>query len=164
VRALLVHFRTRTNTVDVETALQETLLKFKHQTGLPTHFAIHGEGLPLPADVQVQVLHVVQEALSNTRKHANASQVFLEVTKGATWRFEVRDDGHGFDTQSPGRRDTQTNHVGMKIMQERANRIGATVQVQSFAGQGIAVVLTLPAHPVSGVNAGTIALDATALG
>ena len=160
VRELLLHFRTRTNTVDIETALQETLQKFKHQTGLPTHFHIRGEGLPLPADVQVQVLHVVQEALSNVRKHARASQVSLEVTKGAGWRFEVRDDGLGFSgTSSAG----QSTHVGMKIMQERADRIGATVQVQSEAGQGTRVVLTLPAHPVSGVNLGTMNLDARAL-
>jgi two-component system nitrate/nitrite sensor histidine kinase NarX len=160
VRELLLHFRTRTNTVDIETALQETLQKFKHQTGLPTHFHVSGEGLPLPADVQVQVLHVVQEALSNARKHARASQVFLDVSKGLEWRFVVRDDGHGFSGKSPV---GQTTHVGMKIMQERAARIGATVQVQSEVGQGTSVVLTLPAHPVSGVSLGTLKLDAGVL-
>jgi two-component system nitrate/nitrite sensor histidine kinase NarX len=160
VRELLLHFRTRTNTVDIETALQETLQKFKHQTGLPTHFQIRGEGLPLPADVQVQVLHVVQEALSNVRKHARASQVSLEVTKGAEWRFAVRDDGQGF---ALGQALQPSTHVGMKIMQERATRVGATVQVQSERGQGTSVVLTLPAHPVSGVSLGTMNLDAGVL-
>ena len=160
VRELLLHFRTRTNTVDIETALQETLQKFKHQTGLVTHYQVHGEGLPLPADVQVQVLHVVQEALSNVRKHARASQVHLEVSKGAEWRIVVRDDGHGFIAQQ---QVSQTSHVGMKIMHERATRIGATVQVESESGQGTAVVLTLPAHPVSGVNGGTLNLNADTL-
>jgi two-component system nitrate/nitrite sensor histidine kinase NarX len=61
VRELLVHFRTRTNTENIEQALQETLQKFEHQTGLPARLEVHGDGLPLPADVQVQVLHVVQE-------------------------------------------------------------------------------------------------------
>ena len=152
VRELLVHFRTRTNTDDVEAALQETLQKFKHQTGLATHFHIGGDGIPLPADVQVQVLHVVQEALSNARKHAQATQVFLEVTKGAEWRFVVRDDGRGF---GPEVQDRQDVHVGLKIMQERASRIGASVQVQSEAGQGTTVQLTLPAYPVSATNAGS---------
>jgi two-component system nitrate/nitrite sensor histidine kinase NarX len=159
VRELLVHFRTRTNTVDIETALQETLQKFKHQTGLTSHFEVSGEGLPLPADVQVQVLHVVQEALSNVRKHSRASQVSVEVSKGAEWRFVVRDDGQGFSGNPPG----QTNHVGLKIMQERANRIGATVQVRSATGQGTTVVLELPAHPVSSVTLGTLNLDAKLL-
>ena len=53
-------------------ALKTTLQKFEHRTGLATHLGIEGNGLPLPADVQVQVLHVVQEALSNVRKHAHA--------------------------------------------------------------------------------------------
>ncbi|WP_342616185.1 type IV pili methyl-accepting chemotaxis transducer N-terminal domain-containing protein [Rhodoferax sp. GW822-FHT02A01] len=160
VRELLVHFRTRTNTGDVEAALQETLQKFKHQTGMTTHFQVSGQGIPLPADVQVQVLHVVQEALSNVRKHAQATQVYLDVTKGEEWRFVVRDDGRGF---GPEIRDRQSTHVGMKIMQERASRIGATVQVRSELGQGTTVQLTLPAHPVSGANAGGLSLDAEEL-
>ena len=160
VRELLVHFRTRTNTVDIEAALQETLQKFRHQTGLPAHLQVSGQGLPLPADVQVQVLHIVQEALSNVRKHSQARQVQLEVTKGAAWRFTVYDDGRGF---SPASREHSSNHVGMKIMQERASRIGASVQIQSEAGQGTRMVLTLPENPVSGVRLGNMHLDADEL-
>ena len=156
VRELLVHFRTRTNTDDVEAALQETLQKFKHQTGLATHLQVSGQGIPLPADVQVQVLHVLQEALSNVRKHACASQVVLQVRKGEAWSFVVRDDGTGFE---PPLQDRSSIHVGLKIMQERASRIGATVQVLSEPGQGTTVELQLPAHPVSGATAGGMALD-----
>ncbi len=160
VRELLVHFRTRTNTDDVEAALQETLQKFKHQTGLSTHFQVTGAGLPLPADVQVQVLHVVQEALSNVRKHSQATQVTLEVTKGKAWRFVVRDDGRGFD---PELSDRQNVRVGMKIMQERAQRIGASVQVRSDLGKGTRMQLSLPSNPVSGANAGGLTLLADEL-
>ena len=145
VRELLVHFRTRTNTDAVEPALQETLQKFQHQTGLPAHLEVRGDGLPLPADVQVQVLHVIQEALSNVRKHAAATHVGLEVTKGPGWRFVVHDNGHGFDST----RETDTSHVGMKIMRERAERIGAEVSIHSVPGDGTTVTLTLPEHPVS---------------
>ncbi len=145
VRELLVHFRTRTNSENIEDALNETLLKFQHQTGLPTRLEVRGEGLPLPADVQVQVLHVLQEALSNVRKHAQASHVSLEVDKGATWRFTVRDNGQGFDT---GTVHGET-HVGTKIMQERAARIGAQVGLQSTPGQGTTLTLRLPPHPVA---------------
>lgn len=155
VRELLVHFRTRTNTDDIEQALQETLQKFKHQTGLPTLLQVQGDGLPLPPDVQVQVLHVVQEALSNVRKHAAASHVALDVVKGARWRFVVRDNGIGFNArQSRGQ-----SHVGMKIMHERADRIGAEVAVVSGPGQGTVVTLTLPPHPVTGGGLATTGLD-----
>ena len=146
VRELLVHFRTRTNTDDIKQALQETLQKFQHQTGLPTYLKIQGDGLPLLPDVQVQVLHVVQEALSNVRKHSRATQVDLDVFKGAHWRFVVHDNGVGFDLHS----GHGESHVGMKIMRERAERIGAEVAILSDPGQGTTVTLTLPPHPVTG--------------
>ena len=143
VRELLVHFRTRTNTDDIGQALQETLQKFQSQTGLSAQLQVQGQGLPLPSDVQVQVLHVLQEALSNIRKHAGATQVGMEVVKGERWRFVVHDNGAGFDTNSnPG-----ASHVGLNIMRERASRIGAEVQVVSAAGNGTTVMLTLPPHP-----------------
>jgi two-component system, NarL family, nitrate/nitrite sensor histidine kinase NarX len=151
VRELLVHFRTRTNTDDIEQALQETMQKFQGQTGLSAQLQVQGQGLPLPSDVQVQVLHVLQEALSNIRKHAGATQVGLEVHKGERWRFVVRDDGAGFDTaKHPGQ-----SHVGLNIMRERAGRINAEVGIVSRTGQGTTVTLILPPHPE--VGSGTAA-------
>ena len=135
VRELLVHFRTRTNAEDIEPALRTTLQKFEHQTGLATHLTIEGDALPLPPDVQVQVLHVVQEALSNVRKHAQAREVWVEVQQAPQWRVEVRDDGRGF---APGAAEADQTHVGLRIMRERAQRIGASVEVVSVPGSGTA--------------------------
>ena len=141
VRELLMHFRTRTNAEDIEPALRTTLQKFEHQTGLATHLTIEGDAMPLPPDVQVQVLHVVQEALSNVRKHARAREVWVEVQQAPQWRVEVRDDGLGF---APGAAEADQTHVGLRIMRERAQRIGAMVEVVSVPGSGTAVALTLP--------------------
>ena len=144
VRELLVHFRTRTSEEDIETALRATLSKFEHQTGMAATLAMSGHGLPLPPDVQIQVLHMVQEALSNVRKHANARRVALRVERHPRWRFEVQDDGIGFDAaQVP----PDSVHVGLGIMRERAQRIGAVVQVHSQAGQGTRVCIELPSSP-----------------
>lgn len=141
VRELLLHFRTRTNTDDFVAALKATLQKFAHQTGLATHLDVHGTGVPLAPDVQVQLLHVVQEALSNVRKHAGASAVWLDVQQHPGWRVEVRDDGRGFDA---GTRAADETHVGLRIMRERAEGIGADVQVDSAPGRGTRVVVALP--------------------
>ena len=122
--------------------MKTTLQKFEHQTGLATHLEIEGEGMPLPADVQVQVLHVVQEALSNVRKHAQASQVQVEVHRGPRWVFLVRDNGRGFDPDSPAQDET---HVGLQIMRERAERIGAHIELHSLQGQGTEVRIELNA-------------------
>jgi two-component system nitrate/nitrite sensor histidine kinase NarX len=146
VRELLLHFRTRTNTEDIEPALATTLQKFEHQSGVKTTLTMQGHGLPLAPDVQIQVLHIVQEALSNVRKHARASQVWLDVQQQPNWRIEVRDDGIGFN---PDNGQLDETHVGMRIMTERAERIGATIEVMSTPSRGSSVVLTLPApsHP-----------------
>ena len=100
---------------------------------------------------------MVQEALSNVRKHAQAGKVELEVAKGAQWRFTVRDDGIGFAVdQRPG-----DLHVGLNIMRERAKAIGAQVELISQPGQGTSATLTLPPHPV--VLASHAALQAKAV-
>lgn len=142
VRALLLHFRTRAHAEDISVALRTTLQKFEHQTGLQTTLQVTGEGLPLPADVQIQVLHVVQEALSNVRKHAHASHVWLTVKQGREWLFAVRDNGRGFDVEGGAPNAT---HVGLDIMRERAGRIGARVQIRSQRGEGTELQLTVPA-------------------
>lgn len=147
VRELLMHFRTRTNTEDIEPALATTLQKFEHQSGIQTHLNIQGQGMPLSPDLQIQVLHIVQEALSNVRKHARASQVWLDVQQQPTWRFEVRDDGLGFE---PGCHTLDETHVGLRIMSERAQRIDAALEVISTPQHGCSVILILPtpAHPM----------------
>jgi two-component system, NarL family, nitrate/nitrite sensor histidine kinase NarX len=106
---------------------------------------VQGHGVPLPPDVQVQLLHVVQEALSNVRKHAHARRVWLDVQQQPQWRIEVRDDGDGFDSARHPQDDTHNDtHVGLRIMRERASVIGAAVSVASQPGRGTRVVVTLP--------------------
>lgn len=141
VRELLLHFRTRTNDEDIEPALATTLRKFEHQSGLQTSMKMQGHGMPLSPDLQIQVLHIVQEALSNVRKHASASHVWLDVQQQPAWRFEVRDDGVGFKVDDDQFDET---HVGLRIMTERAQRIGGAIHITSSPGAGSTVVLTLP--------------------
>ncbi|OIQ87846.1 nitrate/nitrite sensor protein NarX [mine drainage metagenome] len=139
VRELLLHFRTRTRDQDIEPALRMTLHKFELQAGVEVRADIEADGGPLAADVQIQVLHIVQEALSNVRKHAHARCVDVAVRSVPRWSFELRDDGVGFDPDAP-RAD---QHVGLQIMRERAATIGAALLVASRPGQGTRVRLEL---------------------
>ncbi|WP_233224660.1 type IV pili methyl-accepting chemotaxis transducer N-terminal domain-containing protein [Thiomonas sp. X19] len=142
VRELLLHFRTRTQEQDIEPALRSTLQKFELQSGVPVTLQFNGHGQPLDPDVQVQVLHVLQEALSNVRKHARAHAVTVEVSSLRRWRFEIRDDGQGFDP-GKGTADAQA-HVGLQIMRERAANIGADLRIDTAPGTGTRVLLELP--------------------
>lgn len=144
VRELLLNFRTRTNVEDIEHALQATLRKFEHQSGVPSTLAVHDEGLPLAADVQIQALHIVQEALSNVRKHARAGHVWVDIWKQPAWRIEVRDDGIGFARAAAPPDAAGETHVGLRIMRERAQRLGATLELRTQPGAGTTVVLALP--------------------
>ncbi len=139
VRELLLHFRTRTRDQDIEPALRMTLHKFELQAGVEVRADIEADGGPLAADVQIQVLHIVQEALSNVRKHARARRVDVDVRSVPRWSFELRDDGVGFDPDAP-RAD---QHVGLQIMRERAATLGAALLVASRPGQGTRVRLEL---------------------
>ena len=142
VRELLVHFRTRTSDEDIGHALRSTLSKFEHQTGLKGALIMgSAEGLPLPPDVQVQVLHIVQEALSNIRKHAQATQVTMSVQRHPVWTFSITDNGCGFASQEVA---PDSLHVGLGIMKERAALIHADLQVISTPGTGTTVRLQLP--------------------
>ena len=161
VRELLLHFRTRANAEDIEAALQTTLRKFEHQSGIRTELSMQGHGISLAPDLQLQILHVVQESLSNVRKHSRATQVWLDVQQQPQWRFEVRDNGRGFEHDA-GRLDE--THVGLRIMAERAERIGATLEVFSTPKHGTSVVLTLPSDAPAAAHAATTPLRALAVG
>lgn len=139
VRELLLNFRLRTQAEDIEPALQAALRKFEHRSGVTATLVVHDDGLPLPADVQVQVLHIIQEALANVSKHARAERVWLDVWKHPGWCVQVRDDGCGFDTRA-----SDVSRVGLRIMRERSEAIGASLQVRSQPAQGTTVLLELP--------------------
>lgn len=141
VRELLVHFRTRIGSTDLPTAIRSALEKFEGQTGIKTAFIISGNAPELQPEHVLQVMHIVQESLSNVRKHAHASQVDVEL--GCTQRcaIDIRDNGVGFDTAQ----DAGDSHVGLHIMRERAHRIGAELSFDSELNKGTHICLILPA-------------------
>ncbi|MEI7844230.1 MAG: hybrid sensor histidine kinase/response regulator transcription factor [Chloroflexota bacterium] len=95
-----------------------------------------------PPAVEEQVLHIIQEALTNTRKHAHAQRVeviFSFDTSQA--QVIILDDGVGFDNnQAPA----QGLHFGLGMLKERAEMIGGRLDVRSIPGQGTKVLLFIP--------------------
>lgn len=143
VRELLVHFRTRVSQSDLDTELTRAINKFEAQSGIKTTFVTTGTALPLPIECQAQALYIVQEALSNIRKHAHASKAEISMTRGDEYRFIIRDDGRGLDAEAidHGRH----GGIGMSIMRERIERIGGKLEIHSQPGRGTEVVLCIPA-------------------
>jgi signal transduction histidine kinase len=93
----------------------------------------------LDPDIELEVFRVAQEALSNALKHARASriEVFVDL---AGKRFEVRDDGVGFD---PADRLVRSKHLGLTSMEERAEEIDAKLTIESAPNHGTTIAVTL---------------------
>ncbi len=140
VRELLVHFRTRVGNADLETAVRSALEKFEGQTGIGVTFSYRGTVPDLPPEHVLQAMHIVQESLSNVRKHAKASRVDVKLACDGECTLCICDNGTGFDVG----RDAGDTHVGLSIMRERAHRIGAELALESQPGQGTRVHLVLP--------------------
>ncbi len=144
VRELLVHFRTRVEKQDLGMAIAATLRRLADQTSIATDLKIEGDAAPLDPEAETQILYIVQEALSNVRKHANARSVKVALRRGVEGLLvTVRDDGVGFDEadRSTAAREA---HIGLQIMRERAARIGSQFAVSSSPGNGTEVRLELP--------------------
>lgn len=94
--------------------------------------------------VEVQLLRIVQEALSNVRKHAAADCVRVTFALEDGWaRVTVRDDGQGFAPAESD--DISAAHVGLRVMRERAEEVGGSLTLRSKPGQGTTVVVRVPA-------------------
>jgi two-component system nitrate/nitrite sensor histidine kinase NarX len=143
VRELLVHFRTRVERQDLDAAITAALRRLAEQTGVATDLDVQGDGAPLDPEAETQVLYIVQEALSNVRKHAGAQSVMVSVRRGREGlSVSVRDDGIGF---GEGREEAAGEaHIGLQIMRERAMRIGGHFAVRSSPGRGTEIRLDLP--------------------
>ncbi len=142
VRELLQNFRSKLESGELRPAVEQTLARFAQQSGIvPTLHYHEAGGAPLPADQQLQVLFILQEALSNVRKHAMASRVDVAITNGRDFELRVDDDGRGYDAQEVAERGQV--HVGLNIMRERAAYLQAQLQLEGRPGQGASVTLRL---------------------
>ena len=142
VRELLTHFRARVATADLDQALSDALRR-TGESGLKTEFCVHGFGPPLGPEIENQVLYVIQEALSNVRKHSAATHVRVNLWRNADGglRIAVTDDGCGFDPVE--RQTSDDGHIGLSIMQERLTRCGGRLAIQSAHGKGTTISVEL---------------------
>ena len=133
MRALLAELRPSTLT-DAELGDLLRLLgnAFTGRTNIPNKVTVVGQGV-LPADVQVAIYRVCQEALNNVVKHAGARLVEIALKhEDAAIELSIHDDGQGFD---PGQTIT-SGHYGLTMMRERAEAVGALLSITSQPGHG----------------------------
>lgn len=141
VRELLLNFRSRIQDSNLESEMRNVVNKFERQTGVHGKIEFIGSGAPLASEQQLQVLFILQEALSNIRKHAQANEVFVKVNNERDFSLQVIDDGIGFSQETVKQKSEE--HVGLSIMQERAERMGAKLNIVSEPNEGTHITLQL---------------------
>ncbi len=143
VRHAILGLRASGAREDLEAALRVQIARFRDQAKLPVAYDVRGPVPSVPALAAVQVTRIIQEALTNVRKHAQASAVTVSlVVDDGRLTVRVRDDGCGFDVTAV--QAAAGARFGLETMRERAESIGGSLEVTSGPGQGTTVALTVP--------------------
>lgn len=122
-------------------ALRARLAAVEGRAGLKTEVLVEGERR-LPIAIEEEIYRIAQEGLNNVVKHAAAREVTIKIKYGENaLRLEMRDDGAGFDTQLA----SQSGGVGLRGIQERANKLGGSLKIESTPGKGTRLTVKIPA-------------------
>ena len=124
-------------------ALREYSERFNQMHNIKTEFSISDRTIPsLSPQIELQVIRIVQEALSNVRKHAGATCAKVRIVAGDNEvTIMVEDDGRGFDVESSKGDWTK---FGLRNMKERADSVHGTLNIESTPGNGTKLILSLP--------------------
>jgi signal transduction histidine kinase len=143
VRSLLFDLRpVILETQGLVPALQSYAQRLRETEGLNVVLSVGGEFDRLSHNAEVAIFSVVQEAITNAKKHAGASRINIEVTSDLA--VVVRDNGVGFDTKAVAARYEERGSLGMLNMKERAEIVEGTLSISSQPGQGTTITLRLP--------------------
>ena len=132
MRTLLLEMRPESlERADLKSLLTQLADAFIGRVRVPVSLELQGDCQPIQ-EVKLVFYRVAQEALNNIAKHSGARQVDLHLEcQPGQMRMEIKDDGLGFDPAA-----ITPDHLGIAIMHERANSIGASLNIESWVGQG----------------------------
>ena len=124
-------------------ALHQSARRLTEDTGIAAQVEQHGQPATLTELQEENLLRIGQEAMTNAIKHAHPQRIELSLV----WRdhevtLRIRDDGEGFATDKVA--GPEEGHFGLSGMAERAQRIGATLDIRSQPGQGSTIEARLP--------------------
>ena len=147
LRELLSHFRAPMDKRGLIPALSEMVNTLGKETGISTYFQDQTENQTLPPDSEVQVLHILQEILSNVRKHSKARNVRVVVKAGpdGLWQIFAEDDGCGFAKNTMSRKPGES--IGLSIIRERTEKLHGQLNIESDENEGTRIEIEFQAAP-----------------
>ncbi|MEE4193631.1 MAG: GAF domain-containing sensor histidine kinase, partial [Anaerolineae bacterium] len=130
---------------DLLPVLTEYLDRFQRQSGIQTRLVIDRDisnmgALMLSTPGEIQLLRIIQEAVTNVRRHANADHVIVSLARDNNWlKVSIQDNGIGFDYEN-----IAEDRLGLRIMRERAASIQGNIKVESSPGSGTEITVLMP--------------------
>jgi signal transduction histidine kinase len=131
------------------TALRWYVDRYTSRTGLKVDVVIElpDENERFSRELETACFRIAQEALTNVVRHANASQVLVQLSKECNvLLLTIKDDGVGFDLESVRHREPRGATLGLCSMHERAHAAGGTIEIDSKMSQGTELRFSLPVH------------------
>jgi two-component system nitrate/nitrite sensor histidine kinase NarX len=142
LRALIAHFRLPVGEHSLAVSVDEIVGRFKHDCDdIQIYLQKDWPDTSLPTQIELQVLRIIQEALTNARKHSEAKtvRVLMRGNDQGHYTVLIEDDGIGISERQ--KQNSNGEHVGLSVMQDRASRIGGTLSIEGEAGEGVQVRL-----------------------
>lgn len=136
VRELLNNFRLKLTQDSFQDALMSVIERFSSMCKIVVDVDYQSNGHDLTTEQQLQLLFITQEALSNIRKHAAATRVTVTFLHTDHIQLTIADNGVGFDFIPHYSHETNGHHIGLSIMQERINKVGGHLTIESVRKQG----------------------------
>ena len=145
LRSLLTDFRLKIDDSGLMQSLATLVERFGQETGIAVYFQNDCQALALTPTQEIQVFYIIQEALTNIRKHSSAQNVRVMLNnEDDLYTVLIEDDGLGMAGPAaplPG------EHAGLAIMQERTAKLPGQIVIESEPGEGTRIVLIFNAPP-----------------
>lgn len=149
LRSLMKDFRAPFDGSGIVRSIERLAKKFQVETGVELFFHKFWHLKEIPKEVEIEVIRIVQEALTNIRKHSQAKtvRILMYSTEKGDCKILVEDDGIGLDEDHSNSENEAGEHIGLSVMKERAARINGEIQFECDDGEGTLIQLSFMTTP-----------------
>lgn len=126
-------------------ALADLAQRYSEQSDIPVGYHWNGPRERLPAELELVLYRIAQEAMTNVAKHSNARHADITIDQlGRDMVLTIVDDGRGLNPQSVLQRDVRGLGLGVFGMAERTSLVGGNLKIKPASPSGVIVIATVP--------------------
>jgi len=143
VRALISHFRAPMDNSGLIPSINKLIEKFKANSSIMIFFQNEWKEQKLKSEFEYQIIRIIQESLNNIKKHSQARTSRIMIKSHSNYNeVLIEDDGIGIEHSNL--KSSLGEHIGLSVMQERAQRMGGSINIESETGEGTQILLSFP--------------------